>query len=69
MYRKLTQEVCKVCFEKCYIKWKADDEIAWLKGKVRCPAIVSKNFPSCASIYKEPPEWCQYKLEHMVGSE
>jgi len=71
----LKKEVCKQCFKhywtncfgtevyniRPYLKWNIPEEKMWEEGVVCC-IILDEEF----SIYKKPPDWCLFQLEHII---
>jgi len=64
----LSKEICKCCMKSVYhadVFWDKLDESDWLLGYVYCPH--KEHGLIRTSIYDEPPEQCQYQLEHIVS--
>lgn len=62
----LNKEVCIMCINKRFgghNRWNVDgtDEDNWNKGFINCDlGCVATN------TNDNPPEWCDYKLEHLI---
>ena len=73
---KRVKEICQKCRADCSFGWSYDDEIKWRQGIVYCRPVVQNPFSGnkmyrlvCSKIDDEPPEYCKYRLEHMIISE
>ena len=83
MKQKLSRKICEHCYNHHhgYYQWfnqwfTQKDVTAWdVGGKILCPASLGNSKKGHdrlfaeISIYEEPPEWCPYRLEHLMDTQ
>jgi len=71
----MKKQVCKRCWNDWKQVWRWPDDARWdEEDTVKCPAAVIPREGSVLdhlynSVLKDPPDWCPYRLEHLVLSE
>ena len=67
----LSKRICMQCWERCGINWINVDELNWEDGFIVCPTEFDSEIEAemlyQTGIYDEPPEWCKFRLEHIMS--
>ena len=62
----LNKELCKRCNIKHCGGWNWDSDSEWERGYVNCWHDIDNFY---TSVKSDPPEECEYYLEHIVNAE
>jgi hypothetical protein len=66
----LNKDICKKCYKKKRWYFNSDVENDWENIKIiRCNMETKEDFWRYISILCPPPQYCPYRLEHILNAE